>query len=848
MELSLPLYLICLGSMVLVTIGIAIQAFRNWKRPGARTLGFLMLCMTIWAGFYVLEILHPALSVKIAARKTLFLGMLMSPPLWLGFALRYTGISPWWSKRGRIALLAVPGFIPFLLGVSNEWQHLIWKSMRLPESQPGALLLEFGPFFWIFASLAFALIGMGLAVYIFVFVRSDKNFRIKTGVLLAGALITAVVNVFFLLGDGSSTLDPTPLSFTFSAPLIAFGFFRYGVSSLLPLASGTIMDGLRDAVIIFNLRGHITDANRTAKKLLGIESITEDMEVFPLLPQANRFREIWGENNASLTINFPREDGIAWYEARILPLAKRNNQLIGRMIVLHDITNEQAMLKAEERRAEQLRLLEETGRIVANSFDEKEILQRAVNAIIQRFGHPQAAISVLTEDGMLETAVIAGTADFGYRPGYRQKPGEGIIGHTAVLQTTYIADSVKNDPHYFSNEPHFGAAICTPIWKQKNLFGVLYVESLEPNAFDDLDIKTMETLSSQISESLQRAFLHAETQENLRILSVIQEISKAVVSSLDMETVAHMVVNGLRDAFGYTHVSIYLLEEDFLHLVTEVGYPVEMIISKIHISQGVSGKAVRTKTVQFIEDATRENIFLKADENITSEICIPLVKEDNVLGTLNVEANHTRKLTQTDVNLLTAIAAPIALAVDNAKLHAQIKKLATTDAVTGLANRHVFEQTLTSEIERAQRLGWSLSLIIFDIDSFKEYNDTYGHPAGDSRLKAVGEVVQKNLRKYDVAARYGGDEFAIILSNTDSKNALAFAERLYQTAQEGAPQPASPGTSIPGYTLSMGIATFPQDASNSQQLLIAADDAALRSKHLGKNRIQLASEFENGSN
>lgn len=847
MELSLPVYLICLGSMVVLTIGIAAQAFLNWQRPGARTLGFLMLCMSIWAGFYMLEILHPELSVKITARKMLYLGMMLSPPLWLGFALRYTGISAWWSKRGHVILLTIPGFIAFLLGTTNDWHSLIWSSMRLPASQPGALLLDLEPGFWIFAFIAYILIGIGLVVYTFVYFQSEKAFRVKTGVILVGALITTLVNIFFLIEDSTPALDPTPLSFVISAPLLAFGFFRYGVSSLLPLASNMVMDGLRDAIIIVGTEDRITDANLAAKKLLGIEIITDDMDIFSLLPQQERFREVWNENNANLILELPQDEGITWYEARIIPLTKHNRELIGRVIIFHDVTTEQALLRAEKRRSEQLTLLEETGRIVANSFDEKEILQRAVDAIIQRFRYPEAAISVLTPDDMLEVAVIAGTEDFGYQPGYRQKLGEGIIGHTAMIQKTYIAENVANDPYYFSNEQHFGAAICTPIWKQEKLFGVLYVESLEPHAFDVLDIKTMETLSSQISESLQRASLHAEAQENLHILSVIQDISKSIASSLDMETVANLVMSGLRDAFGYTHISIYLLETEYLQLVAEVGYPTENAISKIHVSQGVNGKAVRTKAIQFIEDTTKETIFLKSDESITSEICIPLMKENTVLGTLNVEANSSRPLTETDVNLLATIAGPIALAIDNARLHAQIKKLATTDAVTGLANRHVFEQSLASEIERAQRTGGNLSLIIFDIDSFKEYNDTWGHPAGDSRLKAVGEIVQKNLRKYDVAARYGGDEFAVILSNTDSKNAQAFAERLYQAAQAGAP-PSPSGTGVPGYTLSMGIATFPQDASNQQQLLVAADNAALRSKHLGKNRIQLAGDLENGPN
>jgi diguanylate cyclase (GGDEF)-like protein len=499
---------------------------------------------------------------------------------------------------------------------------------------------------------------------------------------------------------------------------------------------------------------------------------------------------------------------------------------------------EQALLRAEQRRSQQLGLLEEAGRIIADSFEEKEILQRAINAITQRFGYAISAISKVVDGDMLEAVAIAGTEDFGYNPGYQQKMGVGIIGHTAEIRKTYVTDNVSKDPYYFSSDEHFGSAICTPILKQGVLYGVLYIESVEPNSFDDLDIKTLETLSRQISGALQRSTLYKDIQENLRTLSIIQNISKTITSSLDKDTIAKQVISELQKSFGYTHLSIYTLDDDYLNIITEIGYPnKEMVYEKIHISQGVHGRAIRTKTVQFIEDTRKDDVYLTADTTITSEICVPLLKEDNVIGTINVESDNTRKLTLTDVNILTTVASPLAIAIDNARLHEQIKKMATTDAVTSLSNRHVFEQALAAEVERAQRLGLNVSLIIFDIDGFKEFNDMYGHPAGDARLKGMADIIKSNLRKYDIAARYGGDEFAIILSNSNEQNALTFAKRLLEAAQIGAPN-----DNASGYTLSMGVATFPQDAANHNELLIAADHAAMRAKHLGKNQIKLASD------
>jgi diguanylate cyclase (GGDEF)-like protein len=735
----------------------------------------------------------------------------------------------------------IPGGVAFLLGVTNEYHLLIWESIRQLREPLHPLYLNYGVGYWFFAAIAYLLIGLGVAVYVLALFRSDKGMRTKLGVALAGVMVTALANIIFL--THAPTLDPTPISFALAAPLIAFGYFRFGVPSLLYHAANIILDSLRDAIIIVNEKDRITDINQAALTLLNLSPSDKYAPVFDVLPYAEKLRDIWHKPNHNLTLEFPGIEKNRWLEVRVMPINDNGAASLGKIISFHDVTNERQLLRAEKRRSEQLALLEESGRVVADSFNERDILQRAVDVIIQRFGYPEAAISVVNKDKILETIAIAGTDDFGYRPGYLQKMGEGIIGYTALIEKTYIANDVANDPYYFSSDKREGSAICTPIWRQGKVFGVIYVESVERDNFDELDVTTLETLASQISSSLQRAALYSETQENLRVLSAIQNISKVVAGSLDMATISHQVVRHLADAFGYTHTSIYILEDDYLNLSAQFGYPQETVIEKIHISQGVSGRAIRTKTVQFIEDTSRETLFLKADDHITSEICAPLIKENAVIGTLNVETNHTRALTRSDADLLVTIAGLVAVAMDNARLHAEVKELATTDAVTCLANRHVFEQALAAEIERARRKEEHLSLIIFDIDSFKEYNDTWGHPAGDKRLRAVADTIKKQMRKYDIAARYGGDEFAIILSNSDSDHALAFAQRLHQAAMEDALQPVPQTGGLSGYTLSMGVATFPQDAKTQTGLLHIADHAALRSKQSGKNQITLASDI-----
>jgi diguanylate cyclase (GGDEF)-like protein len=556
------------------------------------------------------------------------------------------------------------------------------------------------------------------------------------------------------------------------------------------------------------------------------------------------FKDNWDVSDPKINFTLVEAGQRLWYEASITKLLLTDNTPFGRVIVFHDITQQQMLLEKELHRSAQLGLLEEVGRQIANSFNEKEIYQQSLDALINRFGYAESAICMLTEDNMLEVIAIAGTEDIGYKIGFKQEIGQGIIGHTAKTRKTYIADNVNNDPYYFSQKSLAGSAIGVPIIKDKELIAVLYVESLEVGTFNEADAKTLETLVNQISASVQRAKLYSRSQEHLQVMSAIQKISSVVSTSLDLEKIFASTVELLKDTFGYTHASIYLLQDDFLHLGAQVGYPEGMVINKIHISQGVSGRTIKTKKAQFIQDVTKESNFLRASNDVMSEICIPLLKDNNVLGTLNVESKLDSILTQTDVNLLTTLAVPIALAVDNARLHTQVKAMALTDAVSGLSNRHAFEEALIAEVERSKRLNYPLSLIIFDIDSFKVYNDTWGHPAGDIRLKATADLIKRNLRKYDLAARYGGDEFAIILPNTNEEGSLLFAKRLLTAAQSGAPKETNISGSIPGYTLSIGVATFPRDGITHATLLVAADHAELMAKQLGKNQIFIAGSIK----
>jgi diguanylate cyclase (GGDEF)-like protein len=216
-------------------------------------------------------------------------------------------------------------------------------------------------------------------------------------------------------------------------------------------------------------------------------------------------------------------------------------------------------------------------------------------------------------------------------------------------------------------------------------------------------------------------------------------------------------------------------------------------------------------------------------------VVVPLIFNGRVTGVLQVTSNDpTRVWHESEILLLRTVADQVTVAVDHAGLFAQIQQQALTDALTGCFNRRSFEMQLEKEVMMAKRTHQPLSLIMLDIDRFKHLNDTAGHDAGDDALRRLGDCFHTILRGVDYAARFGGDEFALILPQAYADGALIVAERL-RTRIEQMDIPE-----VGNLTASIGIATFPLNASSRTELFRAADDALYLAKRTGRNRVCVA--------
>ncbi|MFA5393427.1 MAG: sensor domain-containing diguanylate cyclase [Candidatus Ratteibacteria bacterium] len=262
----------------------------------------------------------------------------------------------------------------------------------------------------------------------------------------------------------------------------------------------------------------------------------------------------------------------------------------------------------------------------------------------------------------------------------------------------------------------------------------------------------------------------------------------------------------------------------------------------LHEAFGIIPKVAITQqsfeTLNARNDYRCDRDFVK-QARLSAFLAVPVTVAQNTLGVILLETEGRNFHDEGEIRTLSFFANQVGIALENARLYKELEILSITDGLTGLYNHRYFQKLLLEELNRSTRYKHSLSLLIIDIDYFKDYNDTYGHQTGDALLAATAKIIRGNIRNTDVAARYGGDEFCVILLETDKEAAFLKAEKIRGEMEacrflEDQKQPdKNPSVSI-------GVATFPADAGDREKLLKKVDDALYRSKKEGRNRVSRA--------
>lgn len=327
---------------------------------------------------------------------------------------------------------------------------------------------------------------------------------------------------------------------------------------------------------------------------------------------------------------------------------------------------------------------------------------------------------------------------------------------------------------------------------------------------------------------------------------VLYEVSREMNFSNDTERLVRVILERASRALKAEHGSMMLLSDNTEELVTQVVYGIDGIDplanpptaqnKRLRVGEGVAGMVIKEQKAIIVNQGHQDPRFKSlGDENehektVRSLISVPLINKERATGVLNIVNKISPDgFNEDDQRLLEALANQAAMAIANARLY----ELAITDGLTKLYIHRYFQARLEEEMNRARRYHAQLSLILFDIDHFKKFNDTYGHQQGDIVLIEVAKLIKHALRdNIDIPARYGGEEFAVILPETDSAGAQMVAERLRKNVENH----DFPGQdSALKVTISLGIASYPDHAASRPLLIKKADVALYHCKERGRN-------------
>lgn len=333
----------------------------------------------------------------------------------------------------------------------------------------------------------------------------------------------------------------------------------------------------------------------------------------------------------------------------------------------------------------------------------------------------------------------------------------------------------------------------------------------------------------------------------LKQLETFNELGKAITSTLDLKGVLRVVMEKISALLQPRNWSLLLVddEKDELYFEIAVGEGVDRIKDmRLKIGEGVAGWVAKEGIPLLVPDVNKDPRFCKKVDEISrfltkSIICVPLKSKGKVLGAIELlNTEEEGRFEEEDLTLLTTLADYTAIAIENAKYLQKVEELTITDDLTKLYNQRYLFRLLDYEVERANRYKSNIAMIFFDIDVFKGVNDTYGHLCGSKVLVEVARLVMSILRKVDVACRYGGDEFVIIMPQAAKTQAYILAEKI-RGLIDNHPFLKEDGLTL-HLTASFGIAALPEDARDKLELIHLADQAMYQIKTHTKNGVGLA--------
>jgi len=394
-----------------------------------------------------------------------------------------------------------------------------------------------------------------------------------------------------------------------------------------------------------------------------------------------------------------------------------------------------------------------------------------------------------------------------------------------------------------------GSRFFFPIMVNKTLSGILCIAD---RLLPENEKQIIAGFCKQTALFIENHHLHQDLYKKFNRFASMSELTKAITPIQNYETLLQMILDKSAELLKAEQGSLMMLDQETDALFLEAKKGIHQGTSgkiRIQRGEGIAGKvAERGEPILVINLESDPRIKQKNRQHYKTRsfVSVPLKIADRVIGVLNLSDKTTGEVfDEEDLKLIQSVATHAAIVMERNDFYnksEELKKLTITDSLTGLLNRRYLQERLKDELARSERYGHPMSLLMLDLDGFKDCNDTQGHLFGDKILKDVAETLLKTVRAMDIVARYGGDEFMVILPETQESVAVDIAERLRSSVHQGVTHTSEEAEPEPcALTASIGIACYPDQGDTVDVLLENVDKALYRAKHKGKNRVEVFS-------
>jgi diguanylate cyclase (GGDEF)-like protein len=497
---------------------------------------------------------------------------------------------------------------------------------------------------------------------------------------------------------------------------------------------------------------------------------------------------------------------------------------------------------AERRHSRQIAGMEAVSHLLAAAGPTPEMLDRALTVLADQFHYTYVSI-YLAEDERLA---------LGAQRGYEEPPqsfdgNAGVVGRVMRTHELAFVQDVHLDADYVAVDDAVVSEICAPLLYDGEFLGVLNVEALAP--LDRTDRDLVATLAGRVATEVALGRDRQTLADRAAVLRSLSDFTNAVSGELELSRLGATMVDAVRKVIPADIVTLTVLEREtgryLLRAVTD-GDP-SILGREIKPGEGLAGRAIRDRVVVVDENFDRDR-FPAAYRDSAEPMPllgagVPLLRDSVVVGAISiVRRDRSKPFRPIEHEAMDLLAGHAGLAISNAFLHAEVEQLATHDPLTGLYNRRYFDEALTRVIA-----SWRRSLkgehrpvaaIMFDLDHFGDFNKQHGHQIGDEVLRTFATLLRHRFRDADLVARFGGEEFVVVLEGATRDAAVTIAEEI-RTALATMPVRGDDGTQLP-VTVSAGCAELDEAEPTREQLLRTADVALFMAKRAGRNRVVAA--------